>query len=216
MRNGKAFIVLGTFSLLFGAGIASAQLDVDAAGRAPGGIGSAAGGVGAAGRGIADAEVGVHVQSALSRELQMPGVRSDVRNGVATLNGTVASDVEKQRAEQIARRVEGVTRVRNALVVEPASSSAAGAQRLEQQARGVGLEQQTRGVGSSTDIAVTSRLRADARLAQRDIDVRTRNDIVTLTGEVQSVAEKETAGRIAAEAAAGVEVRNRLTVRATD
>jgi osmotically-inducible protein OsmY len=216
MRNRKAIIVLGTCSLLVGARLASAQLDGDAAGRAAGGIGSAAGDVGAATRGIGDAEVGVHVQSALSRELQMPGVRSDVRNGVATLNGTVASEMEKQRAEQIARRVEGVTRVRNALVVEPASSSASAAQRLEQQARGVGLEQQTRGVGSSTDLAVTARLRADARLAQRDIDVRTRNDVVTLTGEVESVAEKEAAGRIAAEAAAGVEVRNRLSVRSTD
>ncbi len=201
-----------------------ASIDVDAAGRAPGEVGSAAGGAGAAARGIrgiGDAEVGVHVQSALSRELQMPGVRSDVRNGVATLNGAVASEAEKQRAEQIARRVEGVTRVRNALVVEPASSAAvslrrSAAQRLEQQARGIGLEQQTRGIGSSTDLAVTSRLRADARLAQRDIDVRTRNDVVTLTGEVQSVAEKEAAGRIAAEAAAGVEVRNRLSVRSTD
>ena len=223
MRNGKAIIVLGTFSLLFGAGIASAQIDVDAAAprsrrsrRRRGRRQRAARGI----RGIGDAEVGVHVQSALSRELQMPGVRSDVRNGVATLNGEVASEADKQRAEQIARRVEGVTRVRNALVVEPASSaassSATAAQRLEQQARGIGLEQQTRGTGSSTDLAVTSRLRADARLAQRDIDVRTRNDVVTLTGEVQSVAEKEVAGRIAAEAAAGVEVRNRLSVRSTD
>jgi hypothetical protein len=37
-----------------------------------------------------------------------------------------------------------------------------------------------------------------------------------LSGEVHSVAELETAGRIATEVAAGTEVRNRLSVRADD
>jgi osmotically-inducible protein OsmY len=206
MFNGKSIIVLGTSSLIFAAGIASAQLDVDvgAAGRAAGGIGSAAIDAGASARGIGDAEIGVNVQSTLSRELAIPGVRSDVHNGVATLTGTVASEADKTRAEQLARRVEGVTRVRNDLIVERASSV------------GQHLEQQASAVGPSTDAAITSRLRADTRLAQRDIGVHTRKDVVTLTGEVQSVAEKETAGRIAAETAAGAEVRNRLSVRAQD
>lgn len=206
MFNGKSVIVMGTSSLIFFAAFASAQVDVDvgAAGRAAGGVGSAAVGAGAAARGVGDAELGVNVQSTISRELAMPGVRADVRNGVATLNGTVATEADKQRAEQLARRVEGITRVRNALVVEHPASI------------GQHLEQQARAVGPSTEAAITSRLRADTRLAQRDIDVRTRNDGVTLTGEVQSVAEKEAAGRIAADTAAGVEVRNRLNVRSQD
>jgi hyperosmotically inducible protein len=205
MLSGKSVIVMGTSCLIFFAAIASAQIDVDAAGRAAGGVGSAAAGAGAAARGIGDAEVGVNVQSTLSRELALPGVRADVRNGVATLNGAVATEADKQRAEQLARRVEGVTRVRNALVVERPSAAAAAGQ---------SPQQQTRGAGSATDLAVTTGLRADARLAQRDIDVRTRSGVVTLSGEVESVAEKEAAGRIAADAAAGVEVRNRLSVRA--
>jgi osmotically-inducible protein OsmY len=186
--------------------VARAQVDIDpeAAGRAPGQIGSAPGGVGAPARGLGDSTTGVRVQSQISRDLQMPGVRADVRNGVATLNGTVASEADKQRAELIARRVEGVTRVRNALVVDDAATL------------GDHVEQRTRAVGPSADEAVTARLRADTRLAQRDIEVRTRNDVVTLTGEVQSVAERETAGRIAAEAAAGAQVRNRLSVRAKE
>jgi osmotically-inducible protein OsmY len=224
MPNAKSFIVLGASSLsfgaalIFGAGIASAQLDadVDAAGQAAGGgIGAAAGSVTGGldstarpGRDIGDAQIGVQVQSTISHELHAPGVRSDVRNGVATLNGTVATEADKQRAEQIARRVEGVTRVRNDLVVEhPGAANASVGQHLEQQAHAV---------GPSTETAISSRLRADARLAQRDIEVRTRNDVVTLTGDVTSVAEKETAGRIAAEAAGGAEVRNRLVVRSKD
>jgi osmotically-inducible protein OsmY len=206
----KPVIVMGTSSLIFFAAIASAQVDVDAAGRAAGGVGSAAAGAGAAARGIGDAEIGVNVQSALSRELAMPGLRADVRNGVATLNGTVATEADKQRAEQLARRVEGVTRVRNALVVEgPANAGAA----VVGASPGRSPIEQTRGAGSSTELSVASRLRADTRLAQRDIDVRTRSGVVTLTGEVESVAEKEAAGRIAADAAAGAEVRNRLSVR---
>jgi osmotically-inducible protein OsmY len=217
MRNQRSMIaVLGISSLLFGADIASAQVDVDAARRLPGELGSAAGGVGASARGIGDAEVGVHVQSELSRDLQMPRVRSDVRNGVATLNGTVASEADKQRAEQIARRVEGVTRVRNALVVEGRPSAGASVGSSAGASVGERLEQRTRSVGPSTNEAIASRLRADARLTQRDIDVRTRGDVITLTGEVQSVAEKEAAGRIAAETATGTEVRNRLNVRTKD
>jgi osmotically-inducible protein OsmY len=217
MRKQRSMILaLGISSLIFAADIASAQVDVDAAGRLPGEVGSAAGGIGASARGIGDAEVGVHVQSALSRDLQMPSVRSDVRNGVATLNGTVASETDKQRAEQIARRVEGVTRVRNALVVEGRPSAGATTGSSPGSSVAQHLEQRTRAVGPSTNEAIASRLRADARLAQRDIDVRSRSDVITLTGDVESVAEKETAGRIAAEAAAGAEVRNRLTVRAKD
>jgi osmotically-inducible protein OsmY len=145
------------------------------------------------------------VQASLSQQLGPNGVRSDVRNGVTTLNGTVASEAEKQRAEQIARRVEGVGRVRNALVVQPPAAGAASAGRH--------LEPRADAAGPATHAAIESRLASDARLAGRDIDVRTRNNVVTLTGEVETVAEKEAAGRIAAEAAAGAEVRNRLSVR---
>jgi osmotically-inducible protein OsmY len=205
MFNRKWIAVVGTSTLFFGANVASAQVGVDTAGRAPGEIGaaadSAAGGARGSARGIGDAQVGVEVQAALSRELAMPRVRSDVRNGVATLNGTVATEADKQRAEQLARRIEGVTRVRNELVVEGAAS---GGQRFAPKERVP---------AASTDGTIASRLHADTRLAQRDIDVHERNDVITLTGEVQTVAEKETAGRIAAEAAPGAEVRNRLSVR---
>jgi hyperosmotically inducible periplasmic protein len=204
----STIVFLGTCSLIFGAATANAQVDADSlgraadgvstAGRAPGEVAAEAG-VGAevdgGARGVRDAELGVHVQSLLTQQIAMPGVHANVHNGVVTLNGTVATEADKQRAEEIARRVVGVTRVRNELVA---------------------AEARTRAAGPSTEAAVTQSLRADARLAQRDIDVRARNDVVTLTGEVTSVAEKETAGRIAAEAAAGTEVRNRLVVSSKD
>jgi hyperosmotically inducible protein len=218
MRAHNSFLTIGAACLAFAASVANAQvgIGVEGAGRAAGGVteagrGAGAGRVGGAAdaaagvsggvRGLSDAEIGVGVQTALSHELTMPGVRSDVQKGVATLHGTVASEAEKRRAEQIARRVEGVSRVRNDLVVSGTAST--GAQS--------GSQVQAR--GTSLDAAVTSRIESDAQLAARDIVVKTRSDVVTLTGEVASTAEKEAAGRLAADAAAGAEVRNRLTVR---
>ena len=216
MRRQNSLVTIGAVCLAFAASAANAQVDVEGAGNAAGGVteagrgvgagrvgGAAEAGAGVAGgvRGLSDAEISVGVQTALSHELK-PGVRSDVRNGVATLNGTVASEAEKRRAEQIARRIDGVSRVRNELVVGGAAN--AGAQSAGQ----------AHALGGSLDATVTNRIKSDAQLAARDIVVKTRNDVVTLTGEVASTAEKEAAGRLAADAAAGAEVRNRLTVRA--
>ncbi len=217
MFEPKSMILVLGSSVLLGAVTANAQLDVDAVGRAAGGVsaaGRAPGEIGAgahagaevdgAVRGVQDAQVGVLVQSQLTQQLGMPGVRADVHNGVATLTGTVATEADKQKAEQIAHRIAGVTRVRNTLFVEGASG------------RGASSGQRQAHAAGSTEAAIRQSLHADARLAQRDIDVHTRNDVVTLTGDVTSVAEKESAGRIAAQAAAGAEVRNRLVVRSPD
>jgi osmotically-inducible protein OsmY len=143
----------------------------------------------------------VRVQAALTREIEASGVQAQVKNGVATLRGSVANEDVKRRAERIARDVEGVTRVHNELVVEPATPVA---QRVEERdAEGPPAE------------AIEARLRGDERLADRDIDVHTKGTVVTLTGEVNSNDEREAAGRVAAEAAEGFEVRNRLEVATT-
>ena len=46
-------------------------------------------------------------------------VNVDTVNGLVTLHGKVASDAEKQKAEQVARGITGVTNVRNLLQVVP-------------------------------------------------------------------------------------------------
>jgi BON domain len=50
-------------------------------------------------------------------------VEVNVTNGVVTLAGPVHSDDEKQKAETVARDVEGVRRVNKALQVMPIESS---------------------------------------------------------------------------------------------
>ena len=213
MRNYNSLVMIGAAYLAIAASGASAQVDLGVEGAAReagsvtqgrvGGAVDAAAGARVGVDGPTDAETVVGVQTALSQELRIEGIRSDVRDGVATLRGTVASEAEKQRAERIAKRVDGVTRVRNDLVVAGAANAAASAP-------GASV------AGTSVESVVAGRIKSDPQLKARDIAVDTRKDVVTLTGQVESVAEKEAAGRIAADAAAGAEVRNQLTVRARD
>jgi osmotically-inducible protein OsmY len=149
---------------------------------------------------VTDAEILVQVQAALSRELGPAAARTKVEKGVATLQGSVASEDEKQRAERIARDIEGVRRVRNELVIAPATP--------------VPDRVEARDSAGPPAEAIEAKLRGDARLSSRDIDVHTKGSVVTLTGEVATNDEREAAGRIAAEAAEGVEVRNRIEVAA--
>jgi osmotically-inducible protein OsmY len=201
----KTRMVIGTAAacaaLATGAALAQvngrADTDIDAAGQARAAIEGAD--VPAA-PDVTDAEVLVQVQAALSRELGPAAARANVERGVATLQGSVSSEDEKRRAERIARDIEGVRRVRNELVIAPAGPNA---QRIE--------ERDSEGPPAE---AIEAKLRSDARLSSRDIDVHTKGAVVTLTGEVETNEEREAAGRIAAEAAEGVEVRNRIEVAA--
>ena len=92
MRRQESFVIVGVAYLAFAATGAHAQLelDVEGAARAAGGVTGAGRGVGAARvdgttdvaagvsggvRGLSDAEIGIGVQTALSQDMQMPGVR---------------------------------------------------------------------------------------------------------------------------------------------
>jgi osmotically-inducible protein OsmY len=145
-----------------------------------------------------DAQLSLEVQAQLTQELATSGITSQTQHGVTTLFGTVRSEEERNSAEQIARRVDGVTRIENRIVVNPDSAAVVAADKR---------------VGNTIETSVRANLDANARLAGRGIGVQTRGNIVTLTGEVESVADKELAGRIAADTREVAEVRNRLMVR---
>ena len=149
--------------------------------------------------GPSDAALGLEVQARLYQALETVDLRVEVRDGVATLDGTVRTDSERLRAADIARDVTGVQRVLNELVVDttPADDT-----RLDRD-------------GATLETAVAAELRGDPVLASRDIQVIAdrRSNTVTLTGEVGSQSEKERATRIAASAFTAGHVRNRLQVR---
>jgi osmotically-inducible protein OsmY len=148
-------------------------------------------------RGPSDAEIALRVQQQLTQQIAAPGVSAQIVDGVATLRGTVGTASERDRAAHTARRVDGVTRVKNEIVV----NAAAAAEHAE--ANDV----------PPVDVAVKSKLKGDAQLKDERIDVRERDAIVTLSGRVESIDEKQLAGKLAAEVPGVSEVHNRIEVR---
>jgi osmotically-inducible protein OsmY len=189
-RNGRWLI--GTAAFVLGAGAAHAQLENDI----PGSV-DVAPTPGVPAR--SDAQLGLEVQAELSQQLQIPGLTSQTTNGVTRLQGTVRTQAEKDRAEQIAQRVNSIGRVDNFIVVDPAAANAAATNYTE---------------GAFTlEAAVRGNLAREPSLVGRNIQVQTRSNIITLTGEVSSQADKDLAGRIAADTRDVTEVRNRIVVR---
>ena len=66
-----------------------------------------------------DKVISAKVQSALlvDERLQGAGIKVDTSNGLVTLSGTVSDPVQRERAVQIARGVEGVKDVQDAISV---------------------------------------------------------------------------------------------------
>jgi len=77
-----------------------------------------------AGRNIDDAALTTSVNAALVADKPSNFTRIDVdtTNGVVSLTGTVETPEQRRRAEQLASRVDGVTRVINNLQVARRSS----------------------------------------------------------------------------------------------
>jgi osmotically-inducible protein OsmY len=145
-----------------------------------------------------DAQVGLEVQAQLRQRVQVANFNSQIQNGVVTLRGTAHSEAERMQAEEIARQINGVTRVENQIVVDAGRAAA--------------VDNNHSDVDASLAAAVQQSLRSDPRLHMGSIDVDTRSNIVTLTGVVRSNEEKELAGRLAGQTREVAVVRNRLAV----
>lgn len=116
-------------------------------------------------------------------------IDTDVDGGVVTLSGTVKSDIDRDLAEQIAKSLDGVTKVKNSLKVsddaKPKAKTSAG-------------DDFFRKVRDATITAeVKTKLIANGNITAADIDVDTEDRVVTLSGRVQSDTQKELAGLIA-------------------
>ena len=121
-------------------------------------------------------------------------VSVDTRKGVVHLRGKVDSDEAKSAAADVAKNIEGVQSVKNDLqVVAPTARKAIDA--------------------NDKDIAkaVGSRLSKDMQL--KKVDVRTDSGVVTLTGEVPSMAASAKASEMARGVPGVKAVKNELTVR---
>jgi hyperosmotically inducible periplasmic protein len=142
---------------------------------------------------------------ALNRHLSAFAIDTEVTEGAVHLTGKVESDIGRDLAGELAKGVEGVVSVDNDLVVDakarvPESASA-------ERPFGVWVDDVT------TTAAVKSKLLTNDNTDGLQIDVDTRADTVTLSGEVASAEEKQLAEQLARNTGDVKDVRNQLVVR---
>jgi hypothetical protein len=68
-----------------------------------------------------DSTITTEVQNRLSADSDTQGLKLNVKTegGVVTLSGSAATEIEKEKAEQIAKHTEGVNRVVNNITITP-------------------------------------------------------------------------------------------------
>ncbi|MCB0360246.1 MAG: BON domain-containing protein, partial [Bdellovibrionales bacterium] len=153
----------------------------------------------------------------LNRHLNPFEIGTDVQNGTVHLTGTVDEAVDKDLAEAIAKGVDGVTEVKNDIVV---SDSSADTVRDTSRAR----MNDTKGerdffqyVGDATTSAsIKSKLLWNRSVSGSDIDVDVKNGVVMLKGSIDTQAEKELAERIARDTDGVRKVDNMLVAKVSN
>lgn len=126
-------------------------------------------------------------------------INTDVNQGTVILSGKVGSEVDKDLAEELVEGIKGVKMVENELSVV-----------------NEGKEQDSSLVASMTDAKVTtvlkSRFMFEPEVSAIDINVDTKDGVVTLNGKVSSSAEKDLAEAIASKTNDVKRVVNNLEV----
>jgi len=145
------------------------------------------------------ADVSDSLRSSLDQAgLKDVSVTQDRDKGVVTLGGHVATDSGKSQAESIARSIAGSQVVANQIAVLPP-----------------GVESDAKKMNSDLDKGIESNL--DAALIRDnlhdDVKYAVKNNVVTLTGEVDSQSKRERAERVASDVPNVQQVVNELQVR---
>lgn len=144
---------------------------------------------------------------ALNRHLSPFSIDVEIDNGVAVLTGEVESEVDRDLAEQVALGVEGIREVDNQLKVEGETAD-------RSTADDSGAAFSTRFNDATTTATVKSKLLWNRNTEGLDINVGTRNGVVTLQGNTDSAESKELAERLARNTEGVRQVDNQLEVNA--
>lgn len=149
---------------------------------------------------------------ALNRQLNSFDIDTQVEGGVVHLTGSVESEIDRDLATELARSVEGVTDVRNELRVASATTLTA-SRRAEREVLGKQRGELRRLIeDASTNAVVKAKLLANQNTKGLNINVDTRNRVVTLSGQVASAEERQLAELLARNTENVAEVRNELIV----
>lgn len=144
-----------------------------------------------AGQKSTDPEIAREAVAALKGELPMSweGIKLSIHEARIFLEGTVAWQFQRERAESAMRRVHGAVDVRNSIRVVPRVAATDIKQKIE------------------------DAFRRNAEIDANQITVEARGDEVTLRGEVRSWAERDQAQQSAWAAPGVANVVNELRVR---
>lgn len=155
----------------------------------------------------ADATTTGKVKSAfaLSKRLSPYEINVETKDGVVTLSGRVASEIDRELAEGVAKDTTGVRQVNNQLIVEPGIKPSEAS--LRESARVADLEIQA---------DLRERLVVSEELRSQPIQVAVKDRVVTLSGQVETPAQKTGAEQLARAVSNVVNVVNNLTVAKPD
>lgn len=135
--------------------------------------------------------------------------------GIVTLRGEVEEPADRDEAIRIARETEGVTRVENQLRVRADTADRDAAERKD-----ATVAQRDARTNESPDVWITAKVQAkyfmDSDVKGRNINVDTRDGIVTLTGEIESEGERRQALAIARNTDGVKSVTDQLQLQRAD
>jgi hyperosmotically inducible protein len=163
-----------------------------------------------------DAGITTNVKSKLVSDdlVKARQIDVDTQEGVVTLTGTVQSSEEEAQALQLARDVSGVTSVVDNITVSPDGEQNAAPTTGYGDAAGSTADRMG---DAAADAGITAKVKtalmADDTVKGLQIDVDTSGGVVTLSGNVNSQAEKTKAVEIAGQVEDVARVEDKLTVR---
>jgi osmotically-inducible protein OsmY len=144
---------------------------------------------------------------ALDDDLSALDIDTDVEGGHVTLSGTVATEDQRQMAEEVALGIEGVSAVDNQLMVAADAGTP----------EAVADDDSGSAVGDAALTAkVKSMLIGDDTIEGTDIDVDTQGSVVTLRGRVSTEEQRTRALELAREVDDVQSVQDELVVMADD
>jgi hyperosmotically inducible periplasmic protein len=151
---------------------------------------------------------------ATDKDVSFRTVEVKTVNGVVHLSGTAKSKAEADKAASMARDVEGVKSVRNEIRIAAASAPAPAAEKpaKDRPATARGSDQPID--DSVITTKVKARLVKDKQVHARDIEVKTVNGVVELSGTARTRREASKAASIARNVKGVKSVKNDIQVAA--
>ena len=136
-------------------------------------------------------------------------INTDVKDGNVVLTGKVENSVDKKLAEELVANIDGVVSVDNKLTIVADDDMDSDLSDDAEDAVDEGTSELT---DAKIATVIKTRLLMDTDISGFDIDVDVESGVVTLTGEVDSDAERDLAVEIAKNASDVKDVENNLRV----